>query len=367
MSKKMIIQITTVAGNYNLVNRIVCTLRSYNLSIPYEIWIVTEFSVLDRYIGADKVLEVPSDFDSVAKYKARALNYSSYFRRMHGVIGSDVKILYLDDDTLPSKKYIEKCFIGDYDIMEGIIEPKLNYGNRYSYIDNIRTLSCLSICSIFQSYGHPVWVHGEGICVKASAEQRVGWNFDVIASEDLVFGHTCASEKLKWGFIWESVYITSPWNFMDYLKQRKRWLWGNVHAMSRILTWKSVIRLLFFYGVGGAAIIVSILGFIMDELSMLGFSMADRIILYASLVSWLGIYGYIGYVVGDRKPKHILISMVLAWYTSFMNTLPIWVGLFLERPKKFEVITKENRNLSSIDGTKGNNNSADDKDITPST
>jgi cellulose synthase/poly-beta-1,6-N-acetylglucosamine synthase-like glycosyltransferase len=339
-TSKLIIQITTIE-NYNLVNKIISTIRSYNLNLPYEIWIVTEFSLIDKYKDADRVLDLPTDFKSVARYKARALDYSSQVRKNEGITDSHIKVLFLDDDTIASKEYIEKCFVGDYDIMQGIIQPKLNYGNRYSYIDNIRTLSCISLCSVFQGNGHPLWVHGEGICVKASIEQEVGWRFDIIASEDLAFGHTCATKKLRWGFIWESVYITSPWNFKDFFKQRKRWLWGNVDVISRILTWKSSLRLLIFYGVGGAAIIISIIGVIMDVLSMLHFSTIERVELYVAFGVWLGLYGYVGNLVGDKKLKHILLSMVLAWYTSFMNTLPIWLGLLFSRPKKFEVIAKE--------------------------
>jgi glycosyl transferase family 2 len=339
-TRKMIIQITT-KQNYNLVNKIISTIRSYNLKISYEIWIVAELSSLDKYEGADKAINVPIHFRSVARFKARALDYSSQVRKSQGFTLSDFKILFLDDDTIPSKEYVEKCFVGDYDIMEGIIQPKLNYGNKYSYVDNIRTLSCVSLCSIFQGNGHPLWVHGEGICIKASVEQEVGWHFDIIASEDLAFGHMCATKKLRWGFIWESIYITSPWNFKDYFKQRKRWLWGNVDVMSRLLTWKSIARLLIFYGIGAAAIIISIIGVIMDQAGMLSFNTIDRLVLFVAFAIWLGLYGYIGYVVGHRKPKHILLSMVLAWYTSFMNTLPIWIGLFFGKPKTFEVIAKE--------------------------
>jgi cellulose synthase/poly-beta-1,6-N-acetylglucosamine synthase-like glycosyltransferase len=337
---KIIIQITTI-GNHALVNKIAEEIRSYCLGIPYEIWIVTESSILDKYQLVDKVINVPREFRSTGDYKVRALEYSCQIRKQLGITGNEYKILYLDDDTIPSKKYIEKCFIGDYDIMEGIIEPKLNYGNRYSYVDNIRTLSCMSLCSIFQSHGHPLWVHGEGICIKASTEQAVGWKFNIIASEDLVFGHTCTTKKLKWGFIWESIYITSPWNFRDFFKQRKRWLWGNIDAITRILTWKSGFRIVLFYLIGGAAIVISTASAIMDQIGMLDFSIFERSILYTSLIVWLGTYGYIGYILGDKKIRHIALSMILAWYISVMNTIPIWIGLFLGHPKKFDVIAKE--------------------------
>jgi hypothetical protein len=340
--QKIIIQITTIQ-NYNIVNKNIATIRSYDLPIPHEIWVIAEDSSLSRYIGADKILDVPANFKSIAKYKARALDYSSQVRAKMGITSPDVKILFLDDDSIPSRKYVEKCFTGDYDIMQGIIQPRLNYGTRYSYVENMRTLACMSVCSVYQSSGHPVWVHGEGMCVKASTEQKIGWNFDLIASEDLVFGHACATEKMKWGFIWEPIYNTSPWSFKDFFKQRKRWLWGNAHAISSILTWKSKVRMISFYVVGGSILWISILGSIMDLSGMINFSTVERAILYASFATWLGIYGYIGYTIGNGNPKHILLSMVLVWYTSFMNTFPIWIGLFLRPPKRFEVIAKEKK------------------------
>ena len=173
-----------------------------------------------------------------------------------------------------------------------------------------------------------MWVHGEGICIKASTEQKVGWRFSIIASEDLVFGHACATKNVKWGFIWESIYITSPWNFKDFIKQRKRWLWGNIYALLHILTWKSAIRIIFFYLIGAVAVVISTVSYVMDQLGMLDFSIFERSILYISLMVWLGLYGYIGYIVGGGNPRHIILSMILAWYVSVMNTIPIWIGIF---------------------------------------
>jgi glycosyl transferase family 2 len=337
--KKMIIQITTVE-NHDVVNRNISVIRSYGLNIPYEIWIITESSSLDGYKEADRVLKVPSDFISIGKYKARALDYSSQVRKDLGIVHDDVKILFLDDDVIPSKGYIEKCFIGDYGIMEGILQPKLNYGTRYSYVENMRTLACMSVCSIFQSHGHPVWVHGEGICVKASSEQKIGWKFDVIASEDLVFGHTAATKKVKWGFVWEPIYITSPWAFKDYFMQRKRWLWGNAHAIRHILTWKSNFRILSFYTFGGCTLWISIAGLVMDNMGFLSFGLIERSLFLMSVSTWLGIYGYIGFTVGDKRLKHVILSIILVYYTSFMNTFPIWIGLLFAKPRKFDVITK---------------------------
>lgn len=342
LTSKIIIQITTL-DNYNIVNRNVATIRSYDLRIPYDIWIVTESSLIDRYYGADKILTVSPEFMSKAKYKARALDYSCKVRESLGISSMNVKILFLDDDTIPSKKYIETCYEADYDVMQGILQPKLNYGTLYSYVENMRTLACLSVCSIYQSHGHPVWVHGEGICVRASTEHAVGWGFNLVSSEDLVFGHKCTEKKMRWGFIWRPIYITSPWTFRDFFKQRKRWLWGNAHAIVNILNWKSKVRLLWFYMTGVSVLWISTAGAILDLTGNLDFGPLERILFYFSLFIWLGMYGYIGYLVGDGKLKHVLLSMALAWFASIMNTFPICVGLFFKRPVKFEVIEKERK------------------------
>jgi Glycosyl transferase family group 2 len=342
LTSKIIIQITTL-DNYDIVNRNVATIRSYDLRIPYDIWIVTESSLIDRYYGADKILTVSPEFMSKAKYKARALDYSCKVRESLGISSMNVKILFLDDDTIPSKKYIETCYEADYDVMQGILEPKLNYGTLYSYVENMRTLACLSVCSIYQSHGHPVWVHGEGICVRASTEHAVGWGFNLVSSEDLVFGHKCTEKKMRWGFIWRPIYITSPWTFRDFFKQRKRWLWGNAHAIVNILNWKSKVRLLWFYMTGISVLWISTAGAILDLTGNLDFGPLERILFYFSLFIWLGMYGYIGYLVGDGKLKHVLLSMALVWFASIMNTFPICVGLFFKRPVKFEVIEKERK------------------------
>lgn len=339
-TERIIIQITTI-GNFNIVNRNVETIRAYKLAFPCEIWIVTEPIDIKNYAAADRVVVVPSEFKSVAKNKARALDYAAETRKSMGIVSDKIKILFIDDDAIPSKGYIEKCFSGDYDIMEGIIQPKLNYGTRYSYVENMRTLACMSVCSIYQGHGHPVWVHGEGICVRASTEQKIGWKFDVIASEDLVFGHTCSSKKMKWGFVWDPIYITSPWTFRDFFRQRHRWLWGNVHAIKNILTWRSKIRMILFYVVGSSSLWISLSGIFMDSLGLLNFPMQVRVLEFFSLGTWFAIYGFVGYKVGNKKLRHVILSMCLIFYTSVMNTFPIWIGLLFKRPKKFHVISKE--------------------------
>ena len=120
-------------------------------------------------------------------------------RESLGYDRSDVKIIFNDDDVSLTKGYIERAFAADYDICEGVVTPRTAYGLRpwghflTSHADDIRTHACLVYCSVFQGiFRRPLHVHGEGMVVTGRAEAVVTWDWPVIASEDLVFGHKAA-------------------------------------------------------------------------------------------------------------------------------------------------------------------------------
>ncbi len=182
-----IIQITTV-GNYETVNEIIKAVREYNLPFPYKFWVVVEPGVDNHYVDADEVIVVPEDFECFAAYKARAQEYSRRLRQLRGLDRHDVKIVMLDDDSLPTAKYFVDVYEADYDVCEGVLTPRRGYGRFLTHCDDLRTFSCLVVCSFWQGFGHPIWIHGEGLCLRGSAEAKVTWNFPVIASEDLTVG-----------------------------------------------------------------------------------------------------------------------------------------------------------------------------------
>ena len=38
------------------------------------------------------------------------------------------------------------------------------------------------LCSVYQSHGHPAWIHGGDITAKDLSEHTAGWQFHIIAS-----------------------------------------------------------------------------------------------------------------------------------------------------------------------------------------
>ena len=338
-AREMIIQITTV-GNQQTVNAIIDAIRRYELDFPHRIWVVAEPSSPSGYEGADRIIVVPADFSCRASYKCRALEYVRRLRATEGLDDRDLKILFLDDDSLPTKGYVEKAFHADHDICQGIVAPRNQYGRLLSHMDDLRTLNCLVFCSVFQGFGHPIQVHGEGLCVRASAEQLVTWDHPVVASEDLVFGQMAAHKGLDWGFFYDFVCITSPWSYRDYVTQRRRWLWGNVHAIRKVLPPIAKMRLAgkWLFGLAGYSIATS--GVILDRVGVVDVPAGARPLLAASLVAFLGSFAVSGWLNGRARGRHSVAAVFLAFFTCGFNFFVQLIGFARGNPRRFEVIEK---------------------------
>jgi hypothetical protein len=264
----VIFQITTVGREPLRVQEIIDQVRGYRLDMPLAIWVVTEPTDPASYRGADLVLRVPASFRCQARRKGRALEYSRLVRSEFGLDKPDVKIILNDDDVTPTRAYIETAFRADYDVCEGIVTPRTGYGLRplghflASHADDIRTHACLVYCSVFQGIlGRPLHVHGEGLVITGEAERVVGWDRDCM-SEDLSFGQTACKARLRWGWFHEYAEITSPWTLREYLIQRRRWLWGDLHAIrSRsLMGWGAGARVCFKYALSIVALACSAVG-----------------------------------------------------------------------------------------------------------
>lgn len=164
----LIIQVTTTGREQARVNEIIASLRSYALPMPHQIWVVAEPGHENRHPRADRVLTVPPEFTPRSERKGRALEYSHRIRVAEGLDQPWVKILYNDDDVLPTQGYVRTAFDADYDVCEGITAPRTEYATWppghviASHADDIRTRTCLIYCSVFQGVlGNPLYVHGK--------------------------------------------------------------------------------------------------------------------------------------------------------------------------------------------------------------
>jgi Glycosyl transferase family group 2 len=342
----LIIQITTV-GNQDTVNAIIRRIRGYELAIPLSIWIVTEPWAEADYQGSDELIVVPEDFHCRASYKARALEYARRLRVERRLNDYFVKVLFVDDDGVPTKSYIEKVFMSEFDVCEGIPAPRTGYGRFLSHMDDLRTINCIYMCSVFQGIGHPIHVHGEGLCVRGTAESLVTWDYRMFASEDLVFGHMAVLKGKTWGFVWDYMEITSPFTWRDFLTQRRRWLWGNIHAVRHVLPLRSSILLVALYTYGVLVFVFSTVGIVQGLTGTLHIRSGIWPWLLVSTAFWLSLFALSGAInsgggasSGIRRIRDVVVAVLLAFVTSAVAIGVQVVALFKGNPHRFEVIQK---------------------------
>ena len=396
--RHLIIQITTVGNEPELVQRTVDKIRGYGLTMPYVIWVAIEPDHFENYTDVDRVIVVPSSFTCRAIDKARALEYTRRLRKQHlatcGLDPAHVKLLLVDDDTLPSRDYIRKAFVSDYDVCQGPTIPNRWYGTGgfrhfiLSHLDNGRTRNCLVYCSCTQGViQKPLFVHGEGLCMTCRAESIVTWDKPLVASDDLVFGTTAAHEGLSWGYFHgAAIQLVSPWSFREFLKQRRRWTWGNFDAiLSREILPQSPAV---FRTAKKLLTLASIISYTTGAV-LLGFGIAEvpvqaRYVFWGSLVSWAASYGLSGWINSGGEPNRerlgpqtierdnyeTLLTYRLALFTNIFRRARInyWVfrvfqtisatllapmtvlasiyvniySVLKGRPTRFEMITKSN-------------------------
>jgi hypothetical protein len=355
---EMIIQITTAGHEQARVTEIIKQIRGYSLTMNYEIWVVTEPGYPTEYQLADRVLVVPPGFEAKSQKKARALEYSRRIRHEMGLERGDVKILFNDDDVTLTEAYINRAFAADYDVCEGVITPRTRYADwppwhfLVSHADDVRTHSCLVYCSVFQGVlRRPLHVHGEGLVVTGEAEGLVTWDWPVTASEDLVFGQRAAGLGLEWGWFHEYAEVTSPWGLRDYLTQRRRWLWGDIHAITHraVISFPSAVLVASKYVIGMTALLCSAVGW---YLRLTGKIQATAGIFdYAklSVLAWVAVFFACGWIGAssaqegrgdDSRLLAGVVAVVMVPVSLLLTLAAVLVPLAQGDPRTFTVIRK---------------------------
>jgi hypothetical protein len=257
-----------------------------------------------------------------------------------------------------TREYIETAFVADYDICEGITSPRTEYAVRpfghflASHADDLRTHACLVYCSVFQGvFSRPLHVHGEGLMVTGYAESIVTWDWPIFASEDLVFGQKAARSGLTWGWFHEYAELTSPWTLRDFITQRRRWLWGDIHGIRHrdALPLPAAAAVAAKYLISLITIVYSMAGLLMRltgqlPRSPLAFTMAKL-----AVVTWLAVVFACGWIgasstVSGRSDDSRMISGVLAVLmlpvSAVMTIAGIMLSLAEGSPNTFQVIRK---------------------------
>ncbi|HUK85291.1 MAG TPA: glycosyltransferase family 2 protein [Candidatus Acidoferrum sp.] len=349
--ENIVFQIPTI-GNVKSVNKIFETVKNYGLSIPIETWvIIEEWDTHKTEYLCDKVVVVPKDFVCEDLYKGRALEYARRLRQNlvdDGKLSSNYLLLQGDDDAVPSIEFIKECITVQADILIGTITPQVN-GVWNTILDYERSVACGIFCNFFTNLGQPLWAHGEGTCMSSQVDRNVSYDIStythntkhkLILNEDSFYFHKAALMGYSVFNSEEKIFILPPFTFSDAIKQRRRWLWGQVTILSqKMLPLSNRLRLsiigfsgLWLFSLGTIGLPLYYLGIVKIPAELLPLT-------FISLGVWLATRAYtIGVCMGW---KHALAGTAASYPTVALNFITHLIGLLKGNPRKFEVIRKE--------------------------
>jgi Glycosyl transferase family group 2 len=356
--RQLVIQITTTGAEPGRVNEIIGQIRGYDLTMDYQVWVVTEPGQATDYPLADNVLVVPASFEVTARNKARALEYSRLARSAIGLDGDDIKVLFIDDDVSLTQSYIDRAFAADYDVSQGVITPRTAYSLRpfghfaVSHADDFRTHSCLVYCSVFQGIlGRPLHVHGEGLAVTGRAERLITWDYPLVASEDLAFGQRARRHGLRWGWFHEYAEVTSPWSLRDFLIQRNRWIWGDIHAIRHrtVLPLSGALLVSAKYVAGVVGLACSVAGLYLRATGRV--PPTSPILNYAklSVLCWTAVFFACGWIGassahagrdGDSRLLSGVVAVIMLPVSAALTFAAMVISLAEGDPRTFRTIRK---------------------------
>ncbi len=320
----------------------------------YKINVVSE--VKESFDGA-VTITVPQNYSTVnnAKYKARALQYAIEQREENGDNTLGTWIYHLDDESMITRQgllsILDHADNNREPIAEGLITypNKMNSGSKLvKYLDAVRPTFCYSCCAMLESQKKPDWLHGSNLLIRADIEKSIGWDFPDTCAEDSLFGYI-AHEKYGKIFGWHGGILEeqSPFTFSDFIKQRQRWIKGNIENLSRLGLWekaKAIYRLTSWF-LGAVSFFTLIPSFIIKQsYSEFPFFMLLTPFFILNTIILFGVYQIglqMNFTKVDKKQRiyehaKIFVLSPLLWC---LEAIPM-VSYFFKRASKFYVIKK---------------------------
>ncbi|MEM0379859.1 MAG: glycosyltransferase family 2 protein [Desulfurococcaceae archaeon] len=373
---KVIFQITTRGFNKESILKSVKSVLYWATKYlkDFEIWIVTEDDVdkdffenlrniNGEYCDLIKIIYVPREYRTKnnTKYKARALNYALEVRRKLGFISDKIWIYLMDEESIVG----EDTIVGIIDFIEnssndgklvgqGIIVYSNYWGvNKIiSVEDFLRTGDDISKSGFHIFSGRVLWgTHGSHLLYRSDLEDRIGWDYGEIRAEDMVFGLLVVKhygDVLGW--LKGKLYEQSPFSIRDFLKQRRRWLWGILDIILKnncigLLDKLILVLNLVVWLTSLPSIIIAYVNFIKPTPApnilftpIFGFEMCILLYLY-----YLG--AKLNLSIINRNSKiHIIMYLTLIPIAGSLEAIAAWYGLltyFKSGKSGFEIIRKE--------------------------
>jgi len=349
--KRVIFQITTI-GNMEIVQESIDNINRICKEVGYNNYIINVVSEVNETFDGAVTTTVPRNYSTInnAKYKARALHYAVEQREKNGENTADIWIYHLDDESMITKQGLLSILDHIDNNREPIAEGLITYPNRINvgsqlvkYLDAVRPTFCYTCCAMLKSQKKPNWLHGSNLLLRADIEKSIGWDFPDSCAEDSLFGYV-AHKKYGGIFGWHGGVLEeqSPFTFHDFIKQRQRWIKGNIENLRRLGIWekaKATYRLTswFLGAVSSFTLIPSLLIEQWYSPYLTPFFVLNTVILFG--VYQIGLeMNFAKVSKKQRICEHIKIFVVspILW---FLEAVPM-VLYFFKRAPKFYVIKK---------------------------
>eukprot|EP00929_Paragymnodinium_shiwhaense_P026106 TRINITY_DN15590_c0_g1_i1.p1 TRINITY_DN15590_c0_g1~~TRINITY_DN15590_c0_g1_i1.p1 ORF type:complete len:526 (-),score=127.27 TRINITY_DN15590_c0_g1_i1:97-1674(-) len=190
-----------------------------------------------------------------ALFKARALNYAATIPGV-SCVADDDQIVHLDEETRLHPSSIEGIVRFALETPDRVGQGVIVYGKRdivqtlYTCADSIRVTD--DWCKFRMNFAMGTamaGMHGSFVVNRASLERHVTYDFGTEGSftEDAFFAFAALHRGYKFAFIDGYMEELSPFSFVDFVKQRRRWLRGlDLLARSEAFDWRTRVPLRVF-------------------------------------------------------------------------------------------------------------------------
>ena len=299
--RRVVAVIVTNGKAPEVTDSITRTMLGYSLPGPFEVFVVAEGSDKHNYVAT--TLRVPSTY--VAPHgslnKMRAQHWGAFWFEVNGY-GAETYFLHLDDDSLPSEEYVDWIYRMTEVSGQGHLRLReVGHHLFSSSADLTRVADCDSWCNLFNGFGKPMAVHGEGLVIRADVEEQLGWDFGTYGAEDLQMGQRLVALGYTFGRIPFPFYIAPPTSTVDFYRQRRRWTYSTLWAAPKVWAIRpvSILWILYRYAVGW-------LGF--SGLTVLLYVLVGRLpvppliiaLAFINLISYMGVFVYGGVQTGRK-------------------------------------------------------------------
>ncbi len=272
----IIFQVTT-KGASHVVAEVVARVKDVCKSIGYDNYRV---DVLTDYPGDffdANMIHTPRFFETPhqSRFKSRALHYAVLWRRQRGENTADIWIFHLDEESFVTPQTVISVLKHIAQNPTPISEGPIIYPNRLfegsfltRFSEAMRPFICYDCVHQMEGKVIPLHMHGSNLLVRSDIEDKVGWDFGTVASEDQRFGHEAylmlvsAAEDQRFGY--EAAHLLGPTVFgwhggvleeqpplsiRSWVRQRQRWFIGNMHNMRHgRLPWRVKLEIFVRWG-----------------------------------------------------------------------------------------------------------------------